>query len=123
MLMNCEHVRPERIHRGDIRLPARADRDVERRTRAERREQRQPHELAQPALERIAIDRRVLVSRHDDAHTRKLERGSENPCIEVHGPNSPPLSNDGLNVTAPRQSVAARKTKAAVRRPRTCSAA
>jgi len=73
------------------------------------------------------------MARNDDADARKAKRGSEDSGIEMRRPNSLPLSNDGLNVSAPRQSVAARKTKAAagaagaagaasaVRRLRICS--
>jgi hypothetical protein len=38
----------------------------------------------------------VLVKRHHDPNTRIVERGSEDAHIEVHGPDSLPLSNDGL---------------------------
>jgi hypothetical protein len=63
----------------------------------------------------------VLVTRHDNPDSRRAERGSEDPDIEMCGPNSLPLSNDGLNVGTPRQLVATRKTKTVVRPRRTCS--
>ena len=63
------------------------------------------------------------MTRNDDPHSRKCERGSEDADVEMHGPNSLPLSNDGLYVGAPRQSVATRKAKAVVTRLRTCSGA
>jgi hypothetical protein len=50
------------------------------------------------------------------------ERGSEGSDVEMHGPNSLPLSNDSLQVEAPRQSVATRKSEALIRRLRTCLA-
>jgi hypothetical protein len=94
--VNLEHIRPQRVHRCGIRLAARANGNVERIARPECREQVHAHELAQLALERVSIDGRMLVSRHDEPDTRKSERGSEKPRIEVHGPNSLPLSNHGL---------------------------
>ena len=72
------------------------DRDVDRGTLAEHGKQFRTHELAQPALESIAIHRRVLVPRHDDADPGCGKRGSEDPDVEVYGPNSLPLSNDRL---------------------------
>jgi hypothetical protein len=64
----------------------------------------------------------MSVPRNHDSNTRMRERGSEGSDIEVRGPNSLPLSNNGLQVAAPRQSVATRKSKARVRRLRTCLA-
>jgi hypothetical protein len=79
-----------------IRLTPSANRDVHCRDPTYRREQLEARELSQAALESVPIDGRVLMTRHDDSDARKSERGSENPHVEVHGPNSLPLSNDGL---------------------------
>jgi hypothetical protein len=65
----------------------------------------------------------VLMTRHHNSDPRTAERGSEDPDIEMDGPKSLPLSNDGLYVEAPRQPVATRETKAVVTRLRTCSGA
>jgi hypothetical protein len=119
-----EHIRLERGPACGICLSSRSDGDVDCGSDAKGREQIHPNELAEPALECVAIHGRVLMARDDDPDARKAERGSEDPGIEMHRPNSLPLSNDGLNVSAPRQSVAARKTKAAAgaaRRQRICS--
>jgi hypothetical protein len=63
----------------------------------------------------------VLMTRHDDADAWTCERGSEDSHVEMRSPNSLPLANYRLDVFAPRQSIATRKSKAAVRRLRTCS--
>ena len=64
----------------------------------------------------------MTVTWNDDANARMRERGSEGSDIEMHGPNSLPLSNDRLQVEAPRQPIATRKTEALIRRLRTCLA-
>jgi hypothetical protein len=123
------HVRSQCVERRGVRVVPRANGDVDRRLRsrrargAQRRQELDAHELPEAALEAIAIDGGVLVTRHDDPDARRAERGSEDPDIEMHGPNSLPLSNDGLYVRAPRQPVATRKSKAVVMRLRTCSGA
>ena len=121
MRPNFEHIGAQRVERCGVCLAPSPNSEVERRSGSERRKQIDPHELAQPPLERVPIHGRMLVARHHDSNTGKSERGSEHACVEMHGPNSLPLSNDGLKVTAPRQSVATRKTKAAVRLLRICS--
>jgi len=62
------------------------------------------------------------VARNDNPNARMSKRGSEGSDIEVHGPNSLPLSNNSLQIESPRQSVATRKSEARVRRLRTCLA-
>src|SRR5215217_88793 len=94
--LNYEHVRSQRVERGLVCLPPSPDGDVESGTLSKRREQLDPYELAQPAFESVAIDRRVLVEGNHDPNARNAERGSEDSHIEVHGPDSLPLSNDGL---------------------------
>jgi hypothetical protein len=63
----------------------------------------------------------MLVFGHHNANPRSAERGSEDSDIEMHGPNSLPLSNDGLYLGAARQPVVTRKTEVLVTRLRTCS--
>ena len=95
--MNREHVGAQQRRRRLHTL--RAARESRRRAAGRARsdgQQLDAHELAQPALEPVAIDGRVLMTRNDDPHARKFERGSEDADIEMHGPNSLPLSNDGL---------------------------
>ena len=120
---NGDHVRAQPVDGGGVRFAPRANRQIDGGPFAKRREQLDAHELAKPALEAISIDSRSLVTGHHDTHAWKFERGSDDPDIEVHGPNSLPLSNDGLYVGAPRQPIATRKRKSAVMRLRTCSGA
>jgi hypothetical protein len=108
---------------GGIRLASCANGEIDRWLLAEHGQELESHELAQSPLETIAVDGRVLVTRHHDAHSRKFERGSDDPHIEMYGPDSLPLSNDGLYVGAPRQPAATRKGKSVVMRLRTCSEA
>jgi len=117
------HVGTKRVERGAVGLVPRANRYVERRLAPKGGQQLQADEFAEPSLETVAIHGGVLMARHHDSDTRRSERGSEDPDIEMHGPNSLPLSNDGLDVDTPRQSVATRESKAVVRRLRTCSGA
>ena len=81
-----------------------------------------PHDVG-PHTYVHGVDRGVLVTRHDDPNARNAKRGSQNPDIEIRGPNSLPLSNDSLYVEAPRQAMLSRKTEAVVTRLRTCLAA
>jgi hypothetical protein len=122
-VLNRANVGAERVERRVVCIVTRADRHVDGRALAQRGQEFDAHDFAQPALETVAIDGGVLMTRHHDPDARRAERGSEDPDIEMHGPDSLPLSNDGLYVRAPRQLVATRKSKAVVRRPRTCSEA
>jgi hypothetical protein len=89
---------------------------------AQRGQELDTHEFAKATLESVSIDGRMTVARDHNPNARMRERGSEDPDIEVHGPKSLPLSNDGLQVGAPCQPVATRESKARVRRLRTCLA-
>jgi hypothetical protein len=120
---NGDHVRSQSIEGGGVRLASRANREIDGGPFAERRKQFDAHELSQAPLETVPIDGRTLVARNDNTHTWKFERGSDDPDIEMHGPNPLPLSYDGLYVGAPRQSIPTRKRKSAVMRLRTCSGA
>ena len=120
---NREHVAAQTIELGIVGLAPSADRDVGCGAVAQRRQQLDAGELAQPALQSVAIDRGMLMTRHNDPDTRKAKRGSVDPDIEIRGPDTLPLSNDCLYVSAPRETMLARKTEAVVTRLRTCLAA
>jgi hypothetical protein len=107
---------------GRIRFTTSANRDVGRRSIAQGRQQLNADQFAKSSLEPVSVHRGMSVPWNDNANARMSERGSEGSDIEMHGPNSLPLSNDRLQVGAPRQPVATRKSKAVVRRLRTCLA-
>ena len=96
--LNEQYITTQRVDVGCIRLGARANRDVHRDAGAQYGKQIHAHELAKPALESIPIDGRLFVTRNHDPYSRKCERGSEDAHVEMRGPNSLPLTNDGLNV-------------------------
>ncbi|HWT44632.1 MAG TPA: hypothetical protein VN085_01650 [Vicinamibacterales bacterium] len=64
--------------------------------RPERRQQLGANQLSKAALETIAVHGGVVVARYDNADARMNERGSDDPDVEMFGPDSLPLSNDGL---------------------------
>ena len=121
--LNEEYISPQRVDVSCVRVGMSTNCNVEHGSAAKRRKQLDTHELAQPALEPVAIDRGVSMTRNHDTNSWKCERGSEDAHIEVRGPNSLPLANDGLYVEASRQSIATRKAKTVVTRLRTCSGA
>jgi hypothetical protein len=94
--LNREHVGAQGIESSAVGIGSASDRDIDRGALTKHGKQFGTHELAQPALESVAIDRRVLVPGYDDADARSGKRGSKDPDVEVHGPNSLPLSNDRL---------------------------
>ena len=110
-----------------VRVGPRPDGDVARRDGPKRGKELETHELAEPSLHAISTNDGMPVTRNHDRNPRMTKRGSENSDIEVRRPNPPPLSNDILDVVASRQTLTARKAKAAplppVRRLRTCLAA
>lgn len=121
---DCAQIRLKRGVLGAVGMAGCAHEHVESGAlHAKQWKQLGPHELAKPPLQAVSIHGRMMMARHDDPDARESKRGSENPDIEMHGPNSLPLSNDGLNILAPRQSLATRKRKAVVTRLRTCSEA
>ncbi len=61
-----------------------------------RRDETYTYELAKLAFQSIALDGRMLMLWHHDSDARMIERGSEDPDVEMPGPDSLPLSNDGL---------------------------
>ena len=107
---------------GRIRFTSRPNRDVRRRRFPESGQQFDSHELAKSSLEAVPVHGGMAVPGNDDTNARMSERGSKSSDIEMHGPNSLPLSNDRLQVEAPRQPIATRKSEALIRRLRTCLA-
>jgi hypothetical protein len=133
---NRENVARQRFAGGAVGFSPRAEAHVHRGgggSLAQRGQELQPHEFAQPALHAIAIDGAVLMPRHYDADSGHSERGSEHPDVELRCPDSLPLLNDPLNVAAPREPSDAREAPVgarlagarttAVRLLRTCSGA
>src|ERR1043166_1917408 len=113
----------ECIDARTVRLAPGAERDVERRSLAQRGQELAPHELAEPALEPVPVDCRMVMSRHDQADAWICERGSCYPDVEMGCPDSLPLANDVRNVRAPRQPILSRESERRLTRRRTCSAA
>jgi hypothetical protein len=91
-----QHVQPESVEGCGVSFSACANRDVDRRLTGKRRKQLRANQLAKTTLEAIAIHGGVVVARDDDADARMNKRGSEDPDVEVPGPDPLPLSNDGL---------------------------
>jgi hypothetical protein len=117
-----DDVAAETIEACVVGFAPRANGDVSR-TVAKRRQQFDPDELPQATFESVAVDRGVLMARHDDPDARKTKRGSEDSDIEIRSPNPLPLSNDVLYIEAPRQPMLPRIAEAVVTRLRTCLAA
>ena len=115
------NVRLKRVQLCAVCFAPSSDRDVDCVGVPKSRQQSHSHKLPKPTLETVAIDGGLLVTRYDDPNSRKRERGSEDSHVEMRSPNSLPLANYGLDVAAPRQSIATRKSKAVVRRLRTYS--
>lgn len=112
--------------RGDrcgVRVRPCSNGDIHGAAAAKRAQQIDADELAKAALEPVSIDGSLAVSRHDDAYARMRQRGSEDSDIEMHGPNSLPLSYDRLQIGSPGQPFATWERKAFATRRRTCSAA
>ena len=109
MGLNEQYISPQSVEVRAVRVGTSADRDVDHRAGTKGGQQLDTHELAQPTLEPIAIDCGMAVARHDNPDSRKCERGSEDTHVEVCGPDSLPLTKDGLYIEAPRQSIATRK--------------
>lgn len=114
-------VRAQSLHGSRVRFTPSANGDVERRALTKHRKQFSSCELAEPALQAIAIDCGALVLGNDDSDTRMIERGSGHAHVEVRGAYSLPLSYDCLQIGAPREPIPPRETEAKIRRLRTCS--
>ena len=106
--------------RRAIRFASSANHDVGCRRGRDSWKQRRAHELAQSALQRVAIDGRALMPRHHQPDPRTRERGSGRSDIEMHGPNALPLPNNSLQIVAPRQSSLTREPELALTPRRTC---
>lgn len=78
-----------------------------------------PNDFAQPALQSVAVHRRLTMPRHDDADSRKAERGSARPDREVPGPYDFPLLQYASDVRAATDALRPRITQARFTRRRT----
>jgi hypothetical protein len=94
--VNRQDVVAQSVHRRRVCFPPGPDSNVDRWSNPKCWKQLDAGELAQTPLESVAIDGRVLVSGDHDPNAGKAKRGSEDSDIEMRGPNSLPLSNDGL---------------------------
>ena len=76
-----------------------------------------PHQLAEPALETIAIDRRSSVLRHHepDAGMLQMQKGSAHPNVEMFGAKALPFSRNLAKLGATRDAVTARKRRGRTR--------
>ena len=84
-----------------------------------RRKQVLAHDFAQPALESIAFDRAVSMSRNNDPHPRKRERGSAHPDREMPGSYDFPLYLNSTDVSAASNALRPRVAQARFTRRRT----
>lgn len=78
-----------------------------------------PDNLSEAALQAIPVHRRLTVSRHDEAHSGKAERGSARPDREVPGPYDFPLLLDTLDICAATDALRPRVAQARFTRRRT----
>jgi hypothetical protein len=78
-----------------------------------------PDNFSEAALQSIPIHRRLTVSRHDEAHPGKAERGSARPDREVPGPYDFPLLLDTLDICAATDALRPRIAQARFTRRRT----
>ena len=76
------------------------------------------NDFSQSALQPVAIHRGLSMSWHDDAHSRKAERGSARPDREVPGPYDFPLLLDTLDVSAATDALRPRVAQARLTRRR-----
>ena len=121
LIADSLELRGERRYRCVVRFRARPNDDVDR--SVEQRQDVDPHDFAQAALQSISRDGGVAIARDYQADARVRTRGSQDSHVEVSGTNPLPLSNDRLYVGSPREAMLARKTEAVVTRLRTCLAA
>jgi hypothetical protein len=77
------------------------------------------NDLPQPALQPVAIHRRLSVARHNDANPWKAERGSARPNGEVPGSYDFPLLLNTLDVSAATDALRPRIPQARLTRRRT----
>lgn len=76
-------------------------------------------DFSEAALQSIAVHRGLSVSRHDDAHSGKAERGSARPDREVPGSYDFPLLLNASDVRAATDALRPRKAQARFTRRRT----
>lgn len=80
-------------------------------------------EFAQPTLESVALDGRMLEARDDDPDAVMMQKGSEDPNLEQRGTDSLPFASDQLEVGRARQPLRRRHAAIDLRRPRTSTGA
>ena len=120
-LLNGHDVAAQSFNRGLVRLRSGPNGHVHGRLLAQRGQQNDADHVAKTPFETIPIHSGVLMPRYNDTNARRVKGGSEDPHIEMHGPDTLPLANDGLYVEASRQPVATRISEPVVTRLRTCS--
>ena len=101
-----------------VRLRFRSYHDIIRKCRWK---EPQSNQLSYAPLEPVARHGAVSVARHDQSHARARnryarsrrmrERGSDDPDIEMSGPNALPLSRDALQLRTPRDPCMPRKAE------------
>ena len=118
LIADSLELRGERRYRCVVRFRARPNDDVDR--SVEQRQDVDPHDFAQAALQSISRDGGVAIARDYQADARVRTRGSQDSHVEVSGTNPLPLSNDRLKLDATREAAALRQSCAVVRRLRIC---
>lgn len=94
--------------------------------RCSRRELRRPGgacQFAKSALESIAIDGAVLVTRHHNADAMRVQKGSKDPNLKLRGSDSLPFAADHQEVCRARQPPRRRHAARCLRRLRTSTGA
>lgn len=78
-----------------------------------------PEYFAQPAFQTVAIDGGLSVTRHDETHSRKAERGSARPQRQVPGSYDFPLLLNSPDLCAATDALRPREAQARFTRRRT----
>jgi hypothetical protein len=109
-----------RLERGDrcvVCLPPRADENV---IRCGDRQQLQPHDFANAALEPIPTDCGQSVFRDDDGHTQRCTGCLDALDVEQAGAQAFARPKQPLDVSCAGDSARAAETEGGLRRRRTC---
>ena len=86
------------------------------------REHLDPYDFAQASFHEVPVHSGTTVARHDDAHARETQKGSEPPNLELRGSDSLPFFAYRLKLFLPREPRCGWKA-ATVRLRRTLTAA